>query len=380
MKSFAYDEIGNFLTYYNGSAYTFTWEGRRLVGAVKGSKTMSFTYNDEGLRTSKTVNGATITYLYDGTRLIAEYAPGYTCVYIYDESGSIIGAKYISTAAGSTWQIYFFEKNLQGDVIAVYSDTGTKLISYRYDAWGNTTTTYHNSGASTLAANNRITYRGYYYDTDLGMYYLQSRYYDAKICRFINADGYVSTGQGILGYNMFAYCNNNPVNYVDYSGQLSVSTLVAVILFGVGVIVALTSSSTDAQDKTGELNDAFGLGLASGEFLESTQAHNEYIYAYSEAVVEYNKSGNIVWNDTLGKAFSNKDKYYYCIKRDSEFMKSYYINSSECMTNIDILYNDFPNWAPNAKGEIFIDASEGAIDKGYKLLETILGLWTGIAG
>ena len=110
-----YDEIGNPLSYYNGSAYTFTWEGRRLVNAVKGSNTMSFTYNDEGLRTSKTVNGATTTYLYDGSVLIAEYAPGYTCVYIYDESGAIIGAKYISTAENSTWQTYFFEKNLQGE-------------------------------------------------------------------------------------------------------------------------------------------------------------------------------------------------------------------------------------------------------------------------
>ena len=103
-------------------------------------------------------------------------------------------------------------------VIAVYSDTGTKLISYRYDAWGNRTTTYSNGGASTLAANNRITYRGYYYDADLGMYYLQSRYYDAKICRFINADGYISTGQGLTGYNMFAYCSNNPVTRADASG------------------------------------------------------------------------------------------------------------------------------------------------------------------
>ena len=76
---------------------------------------MSFTYNDEGLRTSKTVNGATTTYLYDGSVLIAEYAPTYTCVYIYDESGAIIGAKYISTAENSTWQTYFFEKNLQGE-------------------------------------------------------------------------------------------------------------------------------------------------------------------------------------------------------------------------------------------------------------------------
>ena len=150
---------------------------------------------------------------------MAEYTPNYTCVYIYDESGAIIGVKYISTSAGSSWQTYFFEKNMQGDVIAVYSDTGTKLVSYRYDAWGNVTTTYHNGGASTLAANNPIRYRSYYFDTTLQMYYLQSRYYDAKICRFINADSYVSTGQGLTEYNMFAYCGNNPVMRVDPAGN-----------------------------------------------------------------------------------------------------------------------------------------------------------------
>jgi RHS repeat-associated protein len=110
-----------------------------------------------------------------------------------------------------------FEKNLQGDIVAVYNSFGLKLVTYTYDAWGNATTTYHNGGASTLAANNPIRYRGYYYDTTLQMYYLQSRYYDAKICRFINADS--ALYHSMLGYNMFAYCGNNPVNRFDSTGK-----------------------------------------------------------------------------------------------------------------------------------------------------------------
>ena len=104
-------------------------------------------------------------------------------------------------------------------MVAIYNASGTKLISYIYDAWGNFTTSYHNGGANTTAVNNPITYRGYYYDSDLGLYYLQSRYYDPNTCRFINADGYVSTGQGLTGYNMFAYCGNNPVMRVDPMGR-----------------------------------------------------------------------------------------------------------------------------------------------------------------
>ena len=92
-------------------------------------------------------------------------------------------------------------------------------LSYSYDAWGQCEIEYVNGGEFCTARKNRLAYRGYYYDTDLGLYYLQSRYYDANTCRFINADSYISTGQGILGYNMYAYCGNNPVNRVDPTGE-----------------------------------------------------------------------------------------------------------------------------------------------------------------
>jgi RHS repeat-associated protein len=96
-----------------------------------------------------------------------------------------------------------------------YNENGTKLVPYTYDAWGNATV----SGNTSLPANkNPFRYRGYYYDADLGLYYLNSRYYDSNTGRFISADGYVSTGQGLIGNNMYAYCNNNPVMNVDPNG------------------------------------------------------------------------------------------------------------------------------------------------------------------
>ena len=67
-----------------------------------------------------------------------------------------------------------------------------------------------------------LRYRGYYYDAETALYYLQSRYYDPTACRFLNADGYASTGQGIVGTNMFAYCNNDPILFVDFSGSRAV--------------------------------------------------------------------------------------------------------------------------------------------------------------
>ena len=91
--------------------------------------------------------------------------------------------------------------------------TGTRVAAYTYDPYGKVLT-----ATGTMASINPLRYRGYYYDTETGFYYLKSRYYDSDICRFINADGYVSAGQGLLGNNMFVYCLNNPTNYVDREG------------------------------------------------------------------------------------------------------------------------------------------------------------------
>ena len=174
-------------------------------------------------------------------------------VYLYDASGSPIGMMYRTESyAEGTWDTFWFEKNLQGDIVAVYNSSSTKVATYTYnDAWGNYTVSYANGGGSTGAVYNPFRYRGYYYDTDLGMYYLQSRYYDSAICRFINADGYVSTGQGVIGNNMFAYCNNNPVMYVDHSGGFAIPIAIPIIQY---VIVGLLVVGMVAliADATGE--------------------------------------------------------------------------------------------------------------------------------
>ena len=181
---------------------------------------MSFTYNDEGIRTSKTVDNVKHTYQLSGSQILAEEWDNKLLVYLYDASGAPIGMMYRTTSYElDDWDTFFFEKNLQGDIVAIYNSMGQELVNYSYDAWGNQTVKYWNGGGTSPAQYNPFRYRGYYYDTDLRMYYLQSRYYDAKICRFINTDGYVSTGQGVLGNNMFAYCGNNPVNYLDYTGE-----------------------------------------------------------------------------------------------------------------------------------------------------------------
>ena len=109
-------------------------------------------------------------------------------------------------------------------MVRLISASGATEAMYTYDAWGKILSVTDGSGSavsdvSHIANVNPIRYRGYYYDVETGFYYVSSRYYDPEIGRWINADGYVSTGQGVLGNNMFAYCGNNPVNRVDHTGQ-----------------------------------------------------------------------------------------------------------------------------------------------------------------
>jgi len=232
-----YDSLGNPLSYYNGVSRTFTWDGSLMKSAVKGSYSLTFGYNSEGMRTSKTVNGTTTNYYYDGSLLIAEERNNNVTIYVYDSTGQPIGFQYHGASyAENSWDVFWFEKNYHGDIVAVYSDAGTKLISYKYDAWGGFTTGYHNGGASTKATVNPFKYRGYYYDTHLSLYYLGSRYYDSQVGRFINADS--ALYHSMLGYNMYAYCNNNPIMYVDYTGANAKSIMDAWTLF-MGVIASV---------------------------------------------------------------------------------------------------------------------------------------------
>ena len=138
---------------------------------------------------------------------------------------------------------------MQGDVTAVYDTSGILKAEYIYDAWGICTVTVDVDGIGTL---NSIRYRGYYYDSEIGLYYLQSRYYNPEWGRFISADNYPSTGQGLTGNNMFAYCGNNPVSRADNSGEFWV-TAVLVSALVAGTISAVTDAVIQAAT-TGEVD------------------------------------------------------------------------------------------------------------------------------
>jgi len=147
-----------------------------LATAVKSSTSVSYKYGADGLRTQKTVGSTVYNYYYiDGLLVRQTWGTNYMD-FLYDESGSAYSFIYNGTQ-------HYYVKNLQGDVMRIVDATGAVVANYTYDAWGKVT----NSG-NIVGLYNPIRYRGYYYDTETGFYYLQSRYYDPVIKRFINAD------------------------------------------------------------------------------------------------------------------------------------------------------------------------------------------------
>ena len=226
--SITYDAVGNPTSYYNGSRMYMDWtNGNNLESVTKNSVTTTYTYNDSGIRTSKTVDGVLHSYLLDGSVILSEEYDGKLFLYMYDENGAPIGIHYREDSyAKDVFDCYYFEKNFQGDITGIFRENGTQVVWYDYDAWGNRV-----GGAwvvndqdiyKNLYYANPFGYRGYYLDTETGFYYCGSRYYDPVIGRFINPDStntLMNTPMAYTDKNLYAYCDNNPVMRVDNGGE-----------------------------------------------------------------------------------------------------------------------------------------------------------------
>ena len=211
-QSITYDAQGNPTSYLG---HTLTWEKGRQLKSFDGN---TYTYNANGIRTSKIVNGIKHEYTLDGTKILRETWGSNTLVPLYDNEESVCGIIYNNVP-------YYFIKNLQGDVIAIVDKDAKTIARYSYDAWGVPEVKFDSSNCQ-IATVNPFRYRGYYYDEEIGLYYLQSRYYDAMICRFLNGDcillPYLFKAYDTT-FNIFAYCCCSPVNGSDPNGYLYIS-------------------------------------------------------------------------------------------------------------------------------------------------------------
>ena len=204
-----YDANGNPLTYRDGMS--FEWENGRILKKINTSdKSVQMSYDSNGMRTQKSVDGVKTNYYYDSNKnLIALVKGNDTLLFYYDSDGSATSFSYNGT-------MYFYVKNLQGDVVRIIDLSGTEVASYVYDSWGNIKDT---KGEPTIREINPIRYRGYVYDTETSLYYLQSRYYDPFTGRFLNADDTHYIMFPSLMANLYTYCDNNAISNTDTNGK-----------------------------------------------------------------------------------------------------------------------------------------------------------------
>ena len=213
-QTITYDANGNPLQYRDG--ISFTWvNGRTLDAVTVSGNTIQMQYDYNGMRTQK---GDTRYYYDSDNNLIGMVKGTHTLLFYYDENGS-------PTAFTDNGTMYSYIKNLQGDIMKIVNRSGSVIVNYTYDALGKMLSVKDAANneitdLNSLALLNPLRYRGYVYDDETGLYYLQSRYYDSTIGRFINADSYFDTSSGSpLSTNMFTYCENNPISRIDSSGN-----------------------------------------------------------------------------------------------------------------------------------------------------------------
>lgn len=205
--------IGNPITIGNKA---LIFEGRRLKTVTESSNTYTYSYNEQGIRTKKSVNGVETKYYIQGSNIIQEIKSGDSIRYVYDEKAELIGFEYQDNS-------YFYVRDLLGIIREIVDINGNVVVKYRYDAWGNhkvlNPNETENINSSFIGNINPFRYKGYYYDVETNWYYLQSRYYDPNLSRFINMDHtkFLEPGN-MAGSNLFSYCTNNPIMFADQSG------------------------------------------------------------------------------------------------------------------------------------------------------------------
>ena len=273
-KTLTYDEIGN-LT--NDAEYNYTWEeGRQLssMSKISGDQAINFKYNADGIRTEKAVNNVTTRYHIVGDQVTYESNDNDRIYYTYDSNNNLVSMNWSKKSTDGIWtsgEEYYYIRNGQNDIIGLFDSAGNQVVSYTYDAWGKLVS-IDGSLKDTVGVKNPYRYRGYRFDTETGLYYLHSRYYNPEMGRFINADSISTLGNPaeLLSNNLFVYCSNNPINYYDKNGYNPIAVGAE---FGAEIGSAAGPIGTIIGGVIGGLLGA-GAGLWLGTKISNTKSNN----------------------------------------------------------------------------------------------------------
>ena len=208
---YTYDANGNQITKTaDGKTETNTYDGlNQLIGFTDGETTASYTYGISGLRDSKTVNGVTTTHIWSGSQIVVDYTAHYTST-VYIRGTSLAAA--FDWDEGSKGDNRFYIQNAHGDVVNLTNTDGEVTKKYTYDAFGVEKNIDEND-------TNAFRYCGEYYDKETATVYLRARNYNPGTGRFISRDSYLGRRSDPLSLNLYTYCRNNPLRYIDPSGH-----------------------------------------------------------------------------------------------------------------------------------------------------------------
>ncbi len=253
------DDIATLYSYdrYDSSYINFISKGNGFINNTfsnwwnSNSNSIFYNYNDNGIRTQKRVNEKTTDYYLDGDKVLYEKTGNNIIYYIYDAENNLLGFKYNETQ-------YYYVRNAQGDIIQILDNNLKCVVSYTYDTWGVLVKITDGAGLDVTNDSNNIgninpyRYRGYRYDNETQMYYLNSRYYNPEFGRFINADSYGGDIGKVLSHNSFAYCLNNPINQYDPNGNFAfvIPFLIPAVTFILSYIILSTPAVQQAITET----------------------------------------------------------------------------------------------------------------------------------
>ena len=324
-KTITYDAAGNPIKYGNT---TYVWSGKQLIEIQPGDGTKTqFSYDADGLRTQKRQynTDGKLDYYVDYVWQNGKLTQQVMTLMGYNADGSTVKIRPINTKfvydgnsdqptacfVGETQML--FVRNLQGDIVAVVSNEGEVLVNFTYDAWGNVEYTVpegQEEGLATLIPLFcPLTYRGYNYDFTTGLYYLQSRYYNPQWGRFMNVDDtsiLLATQGETHNANLFAYCSNNPVNRVDYTGYsadfaLTIALQLVILLY---LSDYYTSDYFEVSQYAGA--GAIKIKINKGDFIERIYdcvcINEDVTYSVLAVVTNY------IFREKIGDCFAKRGK------------------------------------------------------------------------
>ena len=293
-----YDDMGNPLTYLG---MKLSWEkGRELVQVEKDGNTTRYVYDSDGRRIQKIGKDGTTHYYLNGSAVIAQKTDaGERMDFLYDDKGNVFAVDYKD-------KLYFYQTNLQGDITGIVDSNGNQVVTYTYDSWGKLLASTDNSGVD-LAKKNPFRYRGYYYDVETGFYYLNDRYYDPKVRRFVNADSIdtLSVKKDFHDKNLYGYCDNNPVVRVDVEGEI----WVAAIAVGVG-----TQYVTDVLENI--IDGEKGINI-----FRPCSSVGDYVSAGVTALIPGSKVGAVIIRNVVGEVASQGTDYAIQVVKKKKIVK-----------------------------------------------------------